>query len=158
LVANSLVRDVFEFTGYLPHLEALARVRAANLLFLPMYGLPPGRRASIVPGKTYEYMASGQPILAALPAGDARDFVSQAGNGFCCAPDDVRGMLNILKARYACWRRGEEAVPWQPDYVQRFERRELTRQLAQLLDGVMGSRGHGPAGERLEEMALAGRT
>ncbi len=34
-------------------------MRSADLLFLPMQNLPPGVRATIVPGKTYEYLASG---------------------------------------------------------------------------------------------------
>ena len=40
---------------------------------LPMQDLRAGVRATIVPGKTYEYLATGRPILAAVPDGDARD-------------------------------------------------------------------------------------
>jgi glycosyltransferase involved in cell wall biosynthesis len=142
LVEKSSVADLFEFTGYRPHHECVDFVRQADLLFLPLHKLPPGRRASIVPGKTYEYMATGRPVLSALPAGDARDFVSQAGTGLVCEPDDVEGMLRILKDQFQAWQAGKQAVTWNRSYVERFERRELTRQLADELREVIGrSRG-----------------
>ena len=57
----------------------LELVRCADLLFCPMHDLPQGGSALIVPGKTYEYIAAGRPILAAMPAGDARELVRAAG-------------------------------------------------------------------------------
>ena len=53
--------------GYLPHDGAVALVRSADVLFLPMHDVPPGRRVRTVPGKTYEYLASGRPILGSPP-------------------------------------------------------------------------------------------
>ena len=60
------------FTGYISHAESVAIMRSSDLLFLPMHELPAGRRAGLVPGKTYEYLAAERPILAAVPDGDAR--------------------------------------------------------------------------------------
>src|SRR6266511_2709521 len=42
--------------GYVTHAESIELIRTADLLFLPMQNLPPGVRATIVPGKTYEYL------------------------------------------------------------------------------------------------------
>src|SRR5206468_2661906 len=64
--------------GYVTHAASIELMRTADLLFLPMHNLPEGRRASIVPGKTYEYLASGTPMLAAVPDGDARDILIAA--------------------------------------------------------------------------------
>ncbi len=44
--------------GFLPHGETLELMRTADLLFLPMHDMPPGRRVTIVPCKTYEYRLS----------------------------------------------------------------------------------------------------
>ena len=108
-------------------------MRAADLLFLPMQGLPHGERATIVPGKTYEYLAARRPILAAVPAGDARDFVRAADAGDTVLPDDVDGMAAVLQTRIAAGRAADRALDAS---VARFERRELTRQLAAVLRGV----------------------
>jgi glycosyltransferase involved in cell wall biosynthesis len=104
-------------------------MRAADLLFLPMQGLPPGRRASIVPGKTYEYLASGRPILAAVPAGSARDFVLAAG-GSAVAPDDVAGLAGHLQRLCTAGRAPDRRAG--PE-VTRFERAALAAQFAEVL-------------------------
>ena len=87
--------------GYLPHRDAVALVRSADLLFLPMHHLPDGEEATIVPGKTYEYLASGRPILAAVPPGDAAHLVRASGRGTVCAPDDVAGMRRAVASALA---------------------------------------------------------
>ena len=67
------------FHGYVPHTESVQLLRSADLLFLPMHNLTEGRRVGIIPGKTYEYLAAERPILAAVPAGDARDLSARGG-------------------------------------------------------------------------------
>ena len=54
-------------SDFVPHAATLELMRSADLLFLPMHDLPPGRRAGLIPHKTYEYLAAGRPILAAVP-------------------------------------------------------------------------------------------
>ena len=85
--------------GYITHKASIELMRTADLLFLPMQNLPEGTRATIVPGKTYEYLASGTPILAAVPDGDARDTLAEAGNAILCRPDDVEAMADALQAQ-----------------------------------------------------------
>ena len=98
---------VVRMPGYLPHAETIGLLRSSDLLFLPMHDLPTGVRARIVPGKTYEYLASGRPILAAVPDGDARDLLTRAGTGLLCRPDDVAGMATIIAGELERVRRGE---------------------------------------------------
>jgi glycosyltransferase involved in cell wall biosynthesis len=124
--------------GYLPHGRSIDLVRSADLLFLPMHDLPAGRRARIVPGKTYEYAASGRPILAAVPEGDARDLLQTLPHANLCAPADVEAMAAIV-ARLAA---RKDAAGREPDCtspaITAFDRRELTLQLAAVLDEALG--------------------
>ncbi len=125
--------------GYLPHGETLALMRSADLLFLPMHDLPPGTRARIVPGKTYEYLASGRPILAAIPDGDARDLLGRAGAVTLCRPADAGAMAAAIAA--AIDRRPQADGPVRDlDVLRPFERRRLTADLAGVLDQVLGAR------------------
>ena len=126
--------------GYRPHLETVALMRSADLLFLPMHDLDPGRRASIVPGKTYEYLAAGPPILAAVPEGDARDFLTAAGHASVCKPDDVGAMSRAVESRLDAFLRGETPPYAEMSVVQRFERRRLTEALAAVYDSVLAHR------------------
>lgn len=129
-VEASTIRNVVTFPGHLSH-EATRQLQVdANLLFLPMHDLPAGRRATIVPGKTYEYLAAGSPILAAVPEGDARDFITGARAGWCCGPAHVDGMLRVLDRRFEAWHHGVPAPPVDATFVAQFERRRLCERLA----------------------------
>lgn len=137
LVQESACADFVTFTGYVNHVESVRRTRQADLLFLPMHKLKKGNRSTIVPGKTYEYMASGRPILAAVPEGDARDFLLQAGTADICEPDDVDGILLSLKARFEDWSRQKNRCTADTTFTAEFERRNLTARLAAELTTVL---------------------
>jgi glycosyltransferase involved in cell wall biosynthesis len=124
--------------GQLPHDETVAVARSADLLFVPMHDLPPGTRAGLVPCKTYEYLAAGRPILAALPDGDARDLLERFGRAFVCRPSDVTAMAEAIAAVAA------GAIPpprdGERELLAALERRELTARIAGVLGEVLARR------------------
>jgi glycosyltransferase involved in cell wall biosynthesis len=126
--------------GFVTHDQSVQLMRTADLLFLPMQNLPVGVRATIVPGKTYEYLASGTPILAAVPDGDARDLLAEAGNAVLCRPDDVEAMADAIGGQIERRRRGEAPPAPRPDVVARYEYRTLAGELARVFDDVLGRR------------------
>lgn len=128
LIEASSVRDHIELVGYVAHRDAIELMRSADVLFLPMHDLPPGVRSRIVPGKTYEYLASNRPLLAAVPEGDARDLVAAFG-ATVVAPTDVEAMRSSIVEVSA--RSGESSGP--RDGMERFERRHLSQRLASYL-------------------------
>ncbi len=141
-VERSSVAGNVRMLGYVSHRESVAMLRSADLLFLPLHSLPAGERARIVPGKTYEYLAAQRPILAAVPPGDARDFVIASGMGEVCEPEDVAAMVGILRKRLAARLAGEQPPPAETSFYRQFERRELSAKLAGALDSVLdGERG-----------------
>ena len=111
-------------------------MRSADLLFLPMQNLPPGRRSSTVPGKTYEYLATGRPILAAVPPGDTSDILQAVGHTVC-GPDDIDGIAAAIAAAIARSDAGVASPELNWDVVRTFERRVIARQLAALLRTVV---------------------
>ncbi len=118
--------------GLLPHAASVALLRSADLLFLPMYDLPPGQRARIVPYKTYEYLAAGAPILAAVPDGDARDMLAASGRAALVRPADVTGMADAVRAAAARIGDPHPAGRLAPE----LERRAAVKRIAAVLDAV----------------------
>jgi len=140
VIENELRRpEIVKTPGYLTHAETVGLLRSADLLFLPMHGLPPGRRARIVPGKTYEYLAAQRPILAAVPDGDARDLLERAG-ALLCRPTDVDGLTAALSEQLDRAGSSVSAAVGPRAFLERFERRNLTRELAGVFDDAV-SRG-----------------
>ena len=134
--------------GYLAHRDSVELLTSADLLFLPMHDVPDGMRAGIVPGKTYEYLGSGRPILAAVPAGDAADLLAQIPNAAVCSPKDVLAM-SLAVERAITNSRDASVSPRSEDadrLVSSFERRQLTRTLAEVLTEV-AERGVNPMGK-----------
>jgi glycosyltransferase involved in cell wall biosynthesis len=125
--------------GYRSHAETLDLVRTGDLLFLPMQDLPPGTRAGLVPGKTYEYIAAGKPILAAVPDGDARELLTEVGTGLLSRPRDVDQMARLIAGAIEAWRNNVPPPRPNAEVVARYERRRQTKQLADLFDRVLGT-------------------
>ena len=145
LTQKSPAGSAFRMTGYLPHSESVEYVRTADLLFLPMHKMPKGARASIVPGKTYEYLASRRPILGAVPEGDCRDFLRRCGTAEICDPDNVGAMKAIIIKRYEEWKQRKPLPESDGSFVAKFERQNLTRQLASVLDQAVAHAAHSRA-------------
>lgn len=130
-------RDLVESVGYLPHNESVGRLLGADALFLHLHGLPPGHRSRIVPGKTYEYLASGRPILGALPEGDARDLL--AGRKRCVLADPCEPS-SIARALERLIESGSEHAqsPLSDPELDAYDRREIARRMAGVLDASVG--------------------
>ncbi len=124
--------------GYLSHAATVELLRSAGLLFLPMQNLPEGTRATIVPGKTYEYLAARRPILAAVPDGDARDLLAQAPTATLCRPADVDGMAAAILEAVRRSEHGEPVPDVPAELLAPFERPRLTARLAGVFDDVLG--------------------
>ena len=135
------IADKYPFvtlTGYVSHETSVSYILSADLLFLPMHDLAPGTRAGLVPGKAYEYLGSGRPILAAVPDGDARDLLQAAGSASLCRPADVEAMKRILREHIELWESGGTAPPPDPRVLAEYERRALTKRLAEVFDALVG--------------------
>lgn len=123
---------------FLPHDETIALIRSADLLFLPLYDLPPGRRAGIVPHKTYEYIGSRRPILAAVPDGDARDLLARSGSAVLCRPADTGRMADLLIADVDRWASGLPPRSPRAEVVAECSAHRVVTDLAGVYDELLG--------------------
>lgn len=136
LISDSKIAGRVVVTGYLDHVRSASHVCSADLLFLPLHGLNKSDRSSIVPGKAYEYIASGNPILAALPAGDARDFIEESGNCWLADPGDVSALEMGIRHFYGQWIDGSICYKRDASRLRKFERKQLTKDLAEFLGEI----------------------
>lgn len=136
LIHGSAVARSVTLLGYRSHPESVNWVESADVLFLPLHTPTDGGPALVVPGKAYEYLGSGRPILAMGPPGDMRRFVESTHSGISIAGDDVAGAADALVRLYRAKLEGKKIIEQDRAAVARFERRELTGHLAEELDRV----------------------
>ena len=123
---------------FVPHRDTIALLQSADLLFLPMHDLPDGIRAGLVPHKTYEYLAVGRAILAAVPDGDARDLLNASGVARLVRPGDVAGIADALRAELERWRSGAASIVPNADVVASCSAVRLARDFAELYAALAG--------------------
>jgi glycosyltransferase involved in cell wall biosynthesis len=138
---RSEISRLVRFPGYLPHLKSLELIRTADLLFFTMHTMSPGERPRTIQAKIYEYMASGRPILAAVPDGDVWDFLGQYGKALLCHPGDVEAMVQQLDKAYNAWKNGRPIGLMNKDFVEQFESHRLTAKLAQAFRELLTNHG-----------------
>jgi glycosyltransferase involved in cell wall biosynthesis len=112
-----------------PRAEALALMQSSSLLYLKQ-GFEPGVSDYVAVGaKTYEYLATGLPILADCPEGDNARIVAD----YCSAPyvvtSDTKEDL-AAAVRRAKTETSDRAPQVLESFVEEFDRRNLTRALA----------------------------
>lgn len=81
------------YAGYLPAQDVGAVLLGADIAFL---SLASERFAYAVPGKLYDYVAHGRPILASLPKGSAQRLIEAGGLGWVADCGDVAGLARLL--------------------------------------------------------------
>ena len=131
LIASGMV----VLRSFLPHTAALAQMASADMLILALTDDWEGRLMHT--SKLFEYLAVGRPILVLGPEGEATREVVPTGIGLALAAGDVAGIAVTLRRLAARHRTGELhfARPT-PAQLQRFERRNLTRELATQLNQI----------------------
>ncbi len=122
----------FEIVGYVPHAECIAHQLSCDVLVL-IEGTGRGANAFYT-GKVFEYMNTGRPVLAILPEGVAADLVKESKIGLVALTDDVAAIKENIKNYYNSFNEGK--LDFAPDrkVIERFERKELTKQLAEVFD------------------------
>lgn len=129
-----------EHYGYLPHRQALKLLSEVDLLFSPMVEGFGHEENFIIPGKIFEYLRLGKPMLTLTPRGTLDDFLVQNRVGWVGRPDEPERTAVMLREIQDLQGRGALKAPADPDWVQPYQRREATRVLAGIFDQVLRSR------------------
>jgi glycosyltransferase involved in cell wall biosynthesis len=129
-VRASACGNVVEAVGPVDHRMATQEMVDADVLLLVIGA---GGQAGL-PGKIFEYMASGRPILATVPKGsEAGAMLDQAGGAVVVDHADVPGIAQAIRDLHRQWREGCLPLRRNDAYVAQFERRQLARRLAEVL-------------------------
>ena len=116
--------------GYLSHKEAVAEQRAAQVLLL--IEIDSEETNGIIPGKIFEYMVSGRPVIGIGPdMSDFAEIITETNTGVFINYDEKDKLKDTILEYYKLYLQGNlksNAVG-----LQKYSRKNLTAKLAQLL-------------------------
>ena len=125
--------DYVDNLGYVPHDEAVREQKGAGLLILPLRQEPEYR--SVLPGKIFEYLAAGRPVLGiGQEDGAAAKILEDTCAGSMCGWDNASGIRRSLDSAWEMWKNG---VEFRPKGIERYSRKHLTKTLATLMGQLL---------------------
>jgi glycosyltransferase involved in cell wall biosynthesis len=135
-VSDATTRSHLDLRGYLSHSEIPALLGTSHLL---VQALPPGT-SYWVPGKLYEYLRSGTPIIAICNCpSEVERILQETGRGVAFRHDDLGGVVEHLRESYDAWGEGRnQQLPTGDAGIWMYERRHLTACLAEVFQEVVG--------------------
>jgi glycosyltransferase involved in cell wall biosynthesis len=123
-----------ELLGQLPHRNVFSLLAASHLL---LHTYPQGIPYS-VPGKLYEYLRSGRPIVAICDRpSEVASILERTRRGRAFRPNEVEELAGYLRSEYQRWLVDGTAPALRvDDSIRMYERKRLTEQLAEAFDMV----------------------
>jgi hypothetical protein len=120
-LASAGVERVVSVHGPVPHEQVASIIVGADLLFITLPKRVDGSPGGRISAKTYEYLATDRPILAAVPAGENWDYLADKPGVWLVAPDDREAMREVIVELAAAKLAGRPLA---------FDRGELRRELS----------------------------
>jgi len=128
------LQDVVRILPPIPHDECLKQLAAADVLLLVQVGAP-----ECIPGKVFEYIALGKPILTLSADGATRDVVRENALGPDGSPEDVASVEAAIADIYERYVSGSP-MPAPTGVVRhRYDGIKLTQDLVDVINQVRHS-------------------
>lgn len=125
-----------DFVGYVTHKEAIRYQNSARVLLLMINKT--SNNLSILPGKIFEYLASGRPILCIGPLnGDAADILHGSGQKTVLDYEDIAGIMQFLERQYDDFTDASSNLKSNTTQIDRYSRKNLTQNLTNLLNELI---------------------
>ena len=141
--------DIVRAMGVLKYKDSLMRLCQSDVLLLIIPQKRTEGESTVYTGKLFEYLYSGNPILALAPtSGAAADMIRKYDAGFVIDTEDWRGVRDVLRAEVRAFLQGnrrEVRFRRMDEYSRSALNERVERSLAEILEA-----GRGPtAGERM---------
>ncbi len=130
---NAEFKSSIEIIGYVTHHESIAFLLKSEALLLVVDEAKESEE--IVPGKVYEYVGVKRPIIAIAPQNSAiAELIKETNSGKIAHQSEVELIANNVLEFYNDWNAGTNNYQPNIKSINNYERRNASKQLAQLLN------------------------
>jgi glycosyltransferase involved in cell wall biosynthesis len=135
MLQSSSLHDSIEVIDYLPHSKSVEALLRSDALLLIVDEAGAGSD-EIVPGKVFEYIGAQRPIIALAPEGAIAGIMRETRSGTVAANRDIPAIQAAFIEYYENYLYHKPNAEQDREAVKRYDRKEITRQLGALLDGL----------------------
>jgi len=129
-IENSVLKDNIKNLGYLAHDESVKEMENSDLLLITNF--PNESSKGIIPGKLFEYLATGKKIISFGPkSADVETILDKTKAGKHFDYSENIEIRNFIYSLYEDWKTGK-SIHNSAD-INEFSRKELARQLSGLI-------------------------
>lgn len=124
-----------EIIGYVPHKDSIGMIMKSDALLLVVDESKESRE--IVPGKVYEYIGVNRPLIAIGPEdGAVAQLIEETSSGYIAHQNNIEKIKSMFIDAYTNWEMGHHNIDSNKEAITKYERRNATRQLAELLSSL----------------------
>ncbi|WP_433631915.1 glycosyl transferase family 1 [Chryseobacterium cucumeris] len=129
-IENSSLKNHILNLGYLSHGKAVEEMQNSNLLLITNF--PNEASKGIIPGKIFEYLASGKQILSFGPdKADVSKILEETQAGKHFSYQDTENIKKFILEKYELWK--NDSLIENTQHIEQFSRKNLTQQLTEVL-------------------------
>lgn len=129
-IEHSSLKNSVNNLGYLSHSEANVEMVNSDLLLITNF--PDDSSKGIIPGKIFEYLATGKQIVSFGPKeSDVKKILEETNAGKHFSYDDESELKTFLLQKFEDWKLGKSNS--RTRNIEQFSRRNLTKKLTELL-------------------------
>ena len=130
-IENSSLKSCVNNVGYVSHSVANEMMQNSDLLLLTNF--PEETSKGIIPGKIFEYLATGKSIISFGPKeSDVKKILAETNAGKHFSYDDSTEVKQFILEKFQEWKSGD--LSSQTKNIDQFSRRNLTKKLSELLE------------------------
>lgn len=130
---NYSLSETVKYLPYMEHKKSIEKLIESDIL---LFIIGEGKGAeNFYSGKVFEYMNTNRPILALVPPkGVAADVIRDTNTGYISETTDIKKIKELMLKLYSDWKNNTIEINPNWDKIKTFERRQLTKQLVEILD------------------------
>ncbi|KFF03743.1 glycosyltransferase family 4 protein [Chryseobacterium luteum] len=129
-IENSSLKNHILNLGYISHDKAVEEMANSNLLLITNF--PNESSKGIIPGKIFEYLATGKQIISFGPhEADVSRILAETGAGKHFSYEDTATVKDFILEKYKFWEKGN--IPENTRDIKQFSRKNLTKKLVEIL-------------------------
>jgi hypothetical protein len=119
------------FTPPVPHKKLVDLYGTSSVLLLVLHGYKDAE--GYMPGKLFEYLATGLPVLAVGPPGDASRLLQETGAGEMIDAHQTDKLANFILQKFEQWKNGNSPSPSNKSLSASYSRKAVTQSLTGFL-------------------------